>query len=344
MNGNIHIATHGDRECLNLPIRLLQEKKKSKIGQELIALAVVIKCMSPDSRKKDVSPTAVQNLLHCGFNKAKRLLQAAKDYPSLFEYNPKTNSLLAKNMVKPFYSLSQSRKGDIMDGVICYKLEIKDYSLKELVRLFKFILAEYPVWAKKVKEEKVAKDALHFKRKPNYKHSFIRTSPVSQHSLQKAAGLNNRKAVQRLTKAMEQQGEWSVNRHHLKFAGFYAYQTELMKQKFDPRFMVILPEDGAVCYKQYNDYTLSADGMMRFKHVIFNHRTRLRSRYVKPETEGTKQPTKTEALWNLTTENMTQNFCGNPFGEEVVNSCRRMTMTEVLDMIDAHDCETRKYC
>ena len=79
MNGNIHIATHGDRECLNLPIRLLQEKKKSKIGQELIALAVVIKCMSPDSRKKDVSPTAVQNLLHCGFNKAKRLLQEAKD-------------------------------------------------------------------------------------------------------------------------------------------------------------------------------------------------------------------------------------------------------------------------
>ncbi|MBP3552720.1 MAG: hypothetical protein J6K05_06055 [Bacteroidaceae bacterium] len=343
MNADKHIVTHGDRAYLNLPIRLLQEKRQSKIGQELIALGVEIKCAFPDSRMKNISPTAVQTLLHCGFNKAKRLLQEAKNYPSLFEYNPKTNSLLAKNMVKPFYSLSKSRKGETMENAICYKLEIKDYSLKELVKLFKFVLTEYTVWAKKVKEEKVAKDALRFKRNKKNNHSFIRTSPISQYSLQKAAGLNNRKAVQRLTKAMEQQGEWSVNRHHLKFAGFYACQTEVMKQKFDPKFMVILPEDGAVCYKQYNDYTLSADGMMRFKHVIFNHRTRLRSRYVKPETEGTKQPTRTEALWNLTTENMTQNICGNPFGEEVVNNCRRMNVAEVLAMIDAHDCETRKY-
>lgn len=344
MNGNTRIQTHGDRKDLNLPIRLLQEKKNSKIGLELIAFAVAIKCAFPDSRMRNISATAVQHLLQCRFDKAKRLLQEAKDYPSLFEYNPKTNSLLAKNMAKPYYSMSRSRNGYIMKDAEIYKLEIKDYSLKDLVKHFKFILAAYPVWAKEMKEEKVAKDALHFKRRQNFKHSFIRTSPVSQHSLQKAAGLNNRKAVQRLTKAMEQRGEWSVNRHHLKFAGFYACQTEVMKQKFDPRFMVILPEDGAVCYKQYNDYTLSADGMMRFKHVIFNHRTRLRSRYVKPETEGTKQPTRTEALWNLTTENMTQNICGNPFGEEVVNNCRRMNVAEVLAMIDAHDCETRKYC
>ena len=135
MNGNTRIQTHGDRKDLNLPIRLLQEKKKSKIGLELIAFAVAIKCAFPDSRMRNISATAVQHLLQCRFDKAKRLLQEAKDYPSLFEYNPKTNSLLAKNMVKPFYSLSQSRKGETMENAICYKLGIEKYPLKELLKL-----------------------------------------------------------------------------------------------------------------------------------------------------------------------------------------------------------------
>lgn len=312
------LITHGDRKNLNIPILLLKDNKNSKVGMELLVLSVAIKLRYSDSRMPNVSATAIQKLLTCGFKKAKLLLSEAKQFDKLFDYNPKTNSLLAKNFTRQYYNLSTSKRGHTEYDCICYKLEIMDYSAKKLRNKFKQILVKYSIWAKKVKEDK--KDALNFKYTKRYidKNSFIRTSELSQYSLAKAAGMKNRKAVNRMVKAMERQGILKVERTPIQFTGFYAYNKEEMDKKFDKRTMIILPQDGAVCYKYNNTYELKDEEMNRFKHVIFNHEMRLHSRYVKQ----VKEPIE------------------NTYSDIPK---RKLSIEEYFAMIDAHDAPTRKF-
>lgn len=339
---NNSMVTHSDRVNLNIPLPLLKDVKSLKQAMELLALAVAIKCKYLDSRMPNVSATAIQHLLSCGYDKAKRLLAAAKDYPKLFAYNPKTNSLLAINMMRPYYSYAKSCTGETMLDVHCYALEIKRYTLKELCKKFKQILLQYSIWAKEMKER--AKDALLFKSKNHKKNlSFIRTSPISQHSLAKATGEKNRKGVYRLSKRMERNETLSIERKGLRYAGFHAWQKEEMAQRFDPQTMMILPHDGAVCYKDYNRYTMVESEMKRFRHVIFNHRVRKNSVYEKQPKESAfaQDSHPSVCLATTTVDGSKIGEIVNPFAEECARPKR--SVEEVLAMIDMHDAEDRKF-
>lgn len=332
--------THSDRKDLNLPMALLKESKDSDLAQMLLRFAVCIKCAYGDSRMPDVSESAIQKLLSISPNKAKVLLEEVKNCFKLFQYNPKTNSLLAKNFTKPYSTSVRNSRGFVVKGAYCYKLEIKKYTDRQLKKKFREILIGNVVNAKERKE--MAKDEFH-QREKYQKKSFIRTSPVSQYSLQAASGRNNRKAVFRDVKQMEEQGKISVTHHPLKYVGFNATQTEEMEKRFDPQTMMVVEKTQSVCYKPYNEYKLADEEAKRFRHVIFNHRDRLKSVYVKPtvvdttqyvgitEVDGTTTPVYTTEAPNL--------FFGNGFAAPTTT----MTQAEIEAMLDAHDSIDRKF-
>lgn len=327
-------VTHSNRVNLNIPDKLLKDVKSSKLGLDLLILAICIKIKYMDSRMPNFNPTNVQTLLRCGFDKAKLLFKEAKSYPKLFEYNPKTNSLLAKNFVRYFYSLSKSKKGHTMKSAHCYKLEIKEYSRKELYNKLKSVLVERAIWAYEIKSEK--KDALQIKGNKRNQNSFIRLSPVSQFSIGRAAGIKNRMGVYRKIKKMEKEGVLTVTRHPLSFTCNFA-RTEI--STFDPRTMIISPYDSAIYKKGFNEYQLSGDEMNRHKHVIFNHHKRITSRFVKTNSsDGISTHVTTVNGENLSVTTWDNIILSEISAEERI----RMNM-RALERLDMHDACDRKY-
>ena len=134
---------------INIPTELLKSGRFDKNFLELLALSVCIKMSHVDSQLRNVSPTRIMEIAHCGHAKAKKLMNQAKANTELFTYNERKNILFAKNFKEPYIRTITDKHGNSHKSCYFFKLERKEYQLRQLVRimhdaLFKNCISQLP--------------------------------------------------------------------------------------------------------------------------------------------------------------------------------------------------------
>lgn len=272
---------------LNVPKRLISACKNDKVQCELLALSVRIKIEFGDSLMKNVSPYSIQKILHCGYNKAKSLLLLAKSESDLFYYNPYTNSLLAKNFKKQ-YKIVDTWHGKRRWSMYAIKFERKDYSLKELIFMLKEILFLCAINAKERRDE--------FRCKNN-NTSFTSGSPLTQKKIQAITGLNNRMAVYRMTKRMENSNKITSTRAKFDFKTNCVSDDSLKACGLSRTYLIISRENNVAYTITPKTYKIQNYAInKRFCNIIFNHKKRY-SLYDKSAVRGNEEQTKISSYY-----------------------------------------------
>lgn len=251
---------------INIPKHLLSSCKHDKVRCELIAMSICIKCNYGDSLVKNINPTKLQGLLHCGYNKAKNLFQLAKTENDLFYYNPHTNSLLAKNFKRDYTNIDKDKYGKKRWSMYAVKIERKEYSLRELLSLFKESLFLCAINAKERRDEFRCKN----------KHtSFTSDITLTQKRLQRITGCKNRMAIYRLTKKLEQKNEINTERAKMIFVSNCISDDALKELHLSHTNLIICHRNGVAYTIMPNNYKIQNYGInKRFCNIIFNHSKR----------------------------------------------------------------------
>lgn len=248
-------------EFLNLPISILDQYKTSKSRKELLAFAVAVKCLHVNSVVTNVSIKKIMVLFHVSHNKAKRLLQEAKNSP-LFSYSERTNQLRANTFKDKSVKVARNGKKYISD--YCYKLERKVYSIKELSRIISDVLiknAIHAVQMDKLLQNRATCSSPYAKGLNMRKLSRI--AGVSLSSASRAInGMWNRHEIER-TRHHARLVIASVNEQTVNEWNKMSGSRKFFHNKKDNTGWEFIP----------TEYTLN-DNDIRFTHVIYSHAKR----------------------------------------------------------------------
>lgn len=257
-------------ELINIPKTMLSKYKWDKSSYELLALSICVKCHFYDSLVKNVSVRKIQSIAHCGYEKAKKLLQMAKDNSEWFYYNPYTNSLLAKNFKKRYKAVSTDKHGRTCYSMYTIQVERKDYSIRELVSEFRCKLILNAIKAVQVKEDKSV-------CKKNYKMSYSSPStPLTNKKMANIAGLKSTKQSYRIKKKMADKGIISYEKSRLIYATNCTSDEALKSRNLNNTFLIISNDTGAGYIITRPKYKI--ENMREYescKNIIFNHSRRL---------------------------------------------------------------------
>lgn len=256
-------------ERINIPKTLLAQHKWHKRTCELLALSVCIKCHYGDSLIKDVSIRKIQSIAHCGYSKAKTLLQMAKQNTEWFYYNPYTNNLLAKNFKKKFKVVSTDKHGRTCYSIYTIQIERKDYNIRELVSEFRNKLFLNAINAIEIREDKS-------KSKKKNLSCLPRISPLTNRKIQNICGLHNTKATYRMKKKLINSGIISYQSPRLVYATDCLSNEAIKSLNLSDKYMVISDGNGLGYILTHSKYKIekTAD-KSSFKNIIFNHSRRL---------------------------------------------------------------------
>ena len=249
-------------EFLNLPISILEKYKTSKSRKELLAFAIAVKCLHVNSVVTNVSVKKIMVLFHVSHNKAKRLLQEAKNSP-LFSYSERTNQLRVNTFKDKSFKVAKNGMKYISD--YCYKLDRKVYTIKELCRTISDILIKNAIHA--VQMDKLLKSGVNkpfsYAKKGLNMRKLSRISGISLSSVSRAISrMWNDKEIEKTSSHAElaiscvnEQTvcEWNMNTASMPF--FYNSK--------DNSGWIFLP----------SEYTLN-DTDIRFTNVIYSHAKR----------------------------------------------------------------------
>lgn len=269
-----NIEIYRDATKINIPLRLLDDVKNDKLHRQLLALSICIKCKWQDSLMRNVSIKSIMELIHCGHSTAKMLLQEAKR-SSIFIYNEKTNTLLARNFKKKYTRKVTTKYGT---SFMMYRVQIdkKEYTLRSIQKEFKRLLFENTVNAKERRDE--------FRR--NGKNNTIWSASniaLTQKYLVKKVGAKNRKAIYRLTKSLESEKLIRVDRTRPQIVSNCTSDDAMNHMVLDSSKHYWFDERcGLLIAFTTNEYHLeSRDETERFGNVIFNHKKRQTKYYSK---------------------------------------------------------------
>jgi Uncharacterized membrane-associated protein/domain len=250
-----------NQEVINIPIRLKRAYQADKASKEVFAFAVWIKLTYGDSTLRYHSITNIQKELNIGFQKAKRLLSCASEYPELFSVAGN------KITVKSFKDKTEkyNRKGQVYHSDYCQKIEVRKYSFKELYDLLYKTGAIQGLIAGK-------------ERRSIYKYIEIQSGvELTQRQISNATGYS-RGYVSKLTKKMANSGV--IRKYPSCFRLAMNVVNEETVSKFKKRTgrtnFIVNPHDGSAWYIMACRYSTndrkSADS---FKHVIYDQWNRI---------------------------------------------------------------------
>lgn len=251
---------------LNIPIDVIKSYKTSKARRELLAFAIAIKCAHSNSVLIDVSIRKIMGLFHVSFNKAKRLLEEAKDCP-LFTYDEHHNQLRANTLKDK--SEKVSKTGIRYKSDYCYKLDKANYTIQSLCQILSNILIKNAIHA--VQMDKLLKSGNNStKKKPcAYKKG------LNQRRLSSIAGISL-SSVSRSLKRMWQNNEIDRTSAHAKLV-ISSVNDDTVKEwneRTCSRPFIYNPKDNSGWLFFPTEYTLK-DVKAKFLHVIYSHAKRL---------------------------------------------------------------------
>ena len=251
---------------INIPTELLKSGRFDKNFLELLALSVCIKMSHVDSQLRNVSPTRIMEIAHCGHAKAKKLMNQAKANTELFTYNERQNILFAKNFKEPYIRTITDKHGNSHKSCYFFKLERKEYQLRQLVRIMHDALFKNCINAQERSDEFQGK---------NKNVMFKAKMPLTQKNIAKVAGLNNTKAVYRMRVRLEKQGEISYSKPQFLYKTNCISDDALNHQRLSDTFMIIDQKNGTGYVLSRAQYSIKKREVTnQFKHVILDHSKR----------------------------------------------------------------------
>lgn len=251
---------------INIPIELLKSGRFDKKFLELLALSVCIKMSHVDSQLRNVSPTRIMEIAHCGHAKAKKLINQAKANTELFTYNERKNILFAKNFKEPYIRIITDKHGNSHKSCYFFKLERKEYQLRQLVRIMHDALFKNCINAQDRSDEFQGK---------NKNVMFKAKMPLTQKNIAKVAGLNNTKAVYRMRVRLEKQGDISYSKPQFLYKTNCISDDALSHQRLSDTFMIIDQKNGTGYVLSRAQYSIKKREVTnQFKHVILDHSKR----------------------------------------------------------------------
>ena len=251
---------------INIPVELLKSGRFDKNFLELLALSVCIKMSHVDSQLRNVSPTRIMEIAHCGHAKAKRLMNQAKANTELFTYNERKNILFAKNFKEPYIRTITDKHGNSHKSCYFFKLERKEYQLRQLVRIMHDALFKNCINAQERSDEFQAK---------NKNVMFKAKMPLTQKNIARVAGLNNTKAVYRMRVRLEKQGDISYSKPQFLYRTNCISDDALNHQRLADTFMIIDQKKGTGYVLSRAQYSIKKREVTnQFKHVILDHSKR----------------------------------------------------------------------
>ena len=251
---------------INIPVELLKVGRFDKEFLELLALSVCIKMSHVDSQLRNVSPTRIMEIAHCGHAKAKKLMNQAKANTELFTYNERKNILFAKNFKEPYIRTITDKRGNSHKSCYFFKLERKEYQLRQLVSIMHDALFKNCINAQERSDEFQAK---------NKNVMFKAKMPLTQKNIAKVAGLNNTKAVYRMRVRLEKQGDISYSKPQFLYKTNCLSDEALKYNRLSNTFMIIDKKNGTGYVLSRAQYSIKKREVTnQFKHVILDHSKR----------------------------------------------------------------------
>lgn len=251
---------------INIPVELLKVGRFDKNFLDLLALSVCIKMSHVDSQLRNVSPTRIMEIAHCGHAKAKKLINQAKADTELFTYNERKNILFAKNFKEPYIRTITDKHGNSHKSCYFFKLERKEYQLRQLVRIMHDALFKNCINAQERSDEFQAK---------NKNVMFKAKMPLTQKNIARVAGLNNTKAVYRMRVRLEKQGDISYSKPQFLYRTNCISDDALNHQRLADTFMIIDQKKGTGYVLSRAQYSIKKREVTnQFKHVILDHSKR----------------------------------------------------------------------
>lgn len=251
---------------INIPVELLKVGRFDKDFLDLLALSVCIKISHVDSQLRNVSPTRIMEIAHCGHAKAKKLMNQAKANTELFTYNERKNILFAKNFKEPYIRTITDKHGNSHKSCYFFKLERKEYQIRQLVRIMHDALFKNCINAQERSDEFQGK---------NKNVMFKTKMPLTQKNIAKVAGLNNTKAVYRMRVRLEKQGDISYSKPQFLYKTNCISDEALNHQRLSDTFMIIDQKKGTGYVLSRAQYSIKKREVTnQFKHVILDHSKR----------------------------------------------------------------------
>lgn len=264
-----------ETEMMNIPMDLLKKLKDDKDTLELLALSVIIKIKHADSLLKDVTPVNVMNMCHCAHTKAVKLIERAKENSAFFEYNEKYHTLYALNFKKPYEKTFYDKRGRLQKSMYAFKIEKKDYQLRNLVRLFKDVLLLNAINA-------IERNDVFRSKGKSLSSTLEPHKPLTQKHIAKVTGLNNRKAVYRMVKRLEKEGSISYTKAQLLYSTNCLSDEAIRERNLDETFLVVDEHTGAGYVVAHAKYHIkNREITNRITNIILTHKKRLASRMPK---------------------------------------------------------------
>lgn len=253
---------------INIPKKLLSSNKRCKSKLELISFALIIKCLYGDSKFKDVSIIKTMQLLHCGHDKAKKLIQEAKSDDELFSYNPYTNTLFSKSFRRAYKEVSTDMYGRTIYMMYAIKFDKKEsYNLRDVVKELRKLLFLNAVNA----VERV--NQFHAVNKNKMSFSTT-TGALTQRKIGNIVGLSGSSAS-RIIKRMEEDKAIKVNRDNLRVVETCVNEETMREAKRKHKIVIYDSKKGVAYTIVPNSYaTTSLKQTEKFGNIIFNHESR----------------------------------------------------------------------
>lgn len=255
---DIFYSADSMRKNLNIPINLINKYKGSKRGLELLSFAIAIKMAHSNSCFTYYTYAKVRRLLRCSHPKAVQILKDAQN-SELF-YCDASQSFLRANSFKD-KNPKKSKGGREYTSDWCYKLEIKDYSLRELVSTLREILLENVIYAKE--------------RQLNNAWNINGANPVAvtQTNLGNAVGVS-RVTAQNILKKIKSRGT-DLKKSNAVIKPILSHANDETIREYKK----ITHSKGLITYCMVGFIVLPClysilgeNESCRFQHIIYNHR------------------------------------------------------------------------
>ena len=255
---------------VNVPYRLVKRYRKSKQSWDLLVFAICLKLNDGSSALRIDSAYRVMKMFHCSYRKAERLIEQAKDCPSLFRYYPKSNYLVAKSFKRGCdWTFSKHKKKLYCDDcIVIEKAADGIISHNEISKRLRYRVMTKAIRAYQNKMSSYC----HFSSRQGDK------KPLTQEFISNIAGCHRSTVSRHLNKAAKRIGNDKAEIEIISHPVIPVYDL------IDDTVINIVPNmdnrkpfirGHYACVRETNDYVLVDDKFnYMFKHIIYNHKQR----------------------------------------------------------------------
>ena len=259
-------------KVLNIPMDLLKEIKGNRGEQELLAFSLLIKMNYIHGAVNDFSIYKVRQICYCSYARAKRIFERAKEDTKYFRYIPEQNRLETINLKKRYTKAGYNSHGFRIWSMYAHKIEIRDFTLAEMIRRFDDALFLNAINAVE-RRNKFQSDS-NGNDNACERSSSASFDTLSQKQLAKVVGAKNKMTVYRITKRLEFTHRLVVDRKELFMVTNCTSDAALAFDEITSP-LIVDSKTGYGYWRFKNGYALTSDTVRKqFTNVIFNHSRR----------------------------------------------------------------------